>query len=100
MSEHQLEPLRLELITEAMNELAQEIVIMKPNDSRQVSFLKRLSELVQLRGSLRLEADQRIGQCMDELACEMTSLNPTDPRRAQIVHEMMRLIDLSKENCS
>ena len=58
----------LEFITEAANELAGKIGIMKPDDPRRAVFLKNLSELLQLRRSLRLGIDQPIGLRIDELA--------------------------------
>ena len=70
---------------------------MEPNDPKQTLFLKRLSELMQLRRYLRLEAKQPIGKRMEELAREMTSLKLGDPRRAEIVEEIMQLRDMLKE---
>lgn len=88
----------LEIVTTTMNELAQELGAMELDDPRRASFVKELSDLMQLRRSLRLGGNQSNGQRMDELAREMTTIKPGDPRRVQIVHEIMRLRDLVKES--
>ena len=54
-------PLILELIAQTINELAREIGIMDVHDPRRAPFLKKLSDLMQLRWFLRPRIDQRIG---------------------------------------
>ena len=52
--------INLELITKAMNDLAQEIGTMEPDDPKQTPFLKELSVLTQLRRSLKFAGEPRI----------------------------------------
>jgi len=87
----------LELITKIMNELAEAIGMMEPDDPKRASFLEELSALTQLNRSQKSAGDQFIGEHMEELAREMTILKPGDPRRAQIVQEILRLSDPSTE---
>lgn len=98
MSDKKSKTAILEIITTTMNELAQELEVMELDDPRRASFVKELSDLMQLRRSLRLGGDQLNGQRMDELAREMTTIKPGDSRRVEIVHEIMRLRDLGKES--
>jgi hypothetical protein len=77
--------------TNCMNEAARELGTMEPDDSRGAIIAAELSQLMQLKRSVRLTVDPVIGQCMDELAREMATLEPGNPRRAQIVQEIMRL---------
>jgi hypothetical protein len=98
MSDEKSKTAILEIVTTTMNELAQELGAMKLDDPRRASFVKELSDLMQLRRSLRLGDNQSNSQRMDELAREMTTIKPGDPRRVQIVHEIMRLRDLVKES--
>jgi len=81
----------LELITRTMNELAQEIGTMEPDDPKRIYFLKELSELTQVRRMLKSATDELIGQHMDALARELATLKPLNPRRAEIVQEIIRL---------
>jgi hypothetical protein len=66
MSENRSAP--LELISNSMNELAQELGIMEPDDPRRASFLEELSELTQVRRLLKSASDQLIGERMEALA--------------------------------
>jgi hypothetical protein len=100
MSYEKSKTIIVEIVTTTMNEVAQELGAMDPGDPRRVSFVKELSDLMQLRRSLRLGGNQSNGQRIDELACELTTLNPGDPRRAQIVHEIIRLRDLAPRDPS
>jgi hypothetical protein len=97
MSDSRSAPLSLDLISKTMNELAQEIGEMEPDDPKRAFFLKELSALPQLRRSLKSAGDHFIGERMDELAREMTTLKPGNSRRAQIVQEIMRLSDSLKQ---
>jgi len=81
-----------------MNELAQELGIMEPDDPRRASFLEELSELTQVRRLLKSASDQLIGEHMEALAREMIRHKPGDLRRAQIVHEIMQLSNLLKRS--
>ena len=98
MSDEKSKTAILEIVTTTMNELAQDLGAIELDDPIRASFVKELSDLMQLRRSLRLGGNQSNGQRMDELAREMTTIKPGDPRRAQIVHEIMRLRDLVKES--
>jgi hypothetical protein len=98
MSDEKSKTAILEIVTTTMNELAQELGAMELDDPRRASFVKELSDMMQLRRSLRLGDNQSNSQRMDELAREMTTIKPGDPRRVQIVHEIMRLKDLVKES--
>jgi hypothetical protein len=98
MSDEKSKTAILEIVTTIMNELAQELGAMELDDPRRASFVKELSDLMQLRRFLRLAGNQSNGQRMDELAREMTTIKPGDLRRVQIVHEIMRLRDLVKES--
>ena len=97
MSDSRSAPLSLDLISKTMNELAQEIGEMEPDDPKRPFFLKELSALTQLRRSLKSAGDHFIGERMDELAREMTTLKPGHSRRAPIVQEIMRLSDSLKQ---
>lgn len=90
-------PFTVELITNCMNDLALELGTMDPDDPRKAAVAAKLSQLMQLRRSVRLAGGPVIEQCMDELAREMTTLKPGDSRRMEIVEEIMRLTDLLKE---
>ena len=96
MSDSRSAPLSLELITNAMNELAREIGVMEPDDPNRSSLLKGLSALTQLRRSVRSAGDQSTDERMNELAREMAALKPGDPMRARIVQEIIRLSDSFK----
>ena len=87
----------LQLITNCMNDLALELGAMRPDDPRKPAVAAELSQLMQLRRSVRLAGDPVNGQCMDELAQEMATLKPGDPRRTEIVEQIMRLTGLLKE---
>jgi hypothetical protein len=100
MSDEKSKTIIVEIVTTTMNEVAQELGAMDLDDPRRVSFVKELSDLMQLRRFLRLGGNQSNGQRIDELACELTTLNPGDPRRAQIVHEIIRLRDLASRDPS
>jgi hypothetical protein len=88
----------LELITRTMNELAQEIGTMEPDDPKRTYFLKELSELTQVRRMLKSASDELIGQHMDALARELATLKPRDARRAGIVQEIIRLSKRLRES--
>ena len=60
-------------VTTTMNELAQELGAMELDDPRRASFVKELSDLMQLRRSLRLGGNQSNGQRIDELARQLLS---------------------------
>ena len=64
---------------------------MDADDPRRGSLVKGLSDLTQLRTSLRTEANELIAQRMEGLAHEMRSLSVGNSRRAQIVNEIVRL---------
>ena len=100
MSDEKSKTIVLEIVTTTMNEVAQELGAMELDDPRRASFVKELSDLMQVRRALRLGGNQSYGQRIDELACELTTLNPGDPRRAQIVHEIIRLRDLAPRDPS
>ena len=93
MSDSRSARLRLELITQTMNGLAQKVGMMEPDEPKRDScVLEKLFQLSQLRRSLKAIIDP-IGERMDELAREMTTLKAGDPRRAQIVQEKMQTGD-------
>jgi hypothetical protein len=96
MSDSKAVPRTLELITNTMNELAQEIGMMEVDDPRRSACLKELSVLTQLRRAVRLQDDQLLGQRLEELAREMTTLKAGDARRARLVEEIVRLSTLEK----
>jgi hypothetical protein len=56
------------IVTTTINEVAQELGARDLDDPRRVSFVKELSDLMQLRRSLRLGGNQSNGQRIDELA--------------------------------
>ena len=97
MSDTKSGPLTIELITNCMNEAARELGTMEPDDSRGAIIAAELSQLMQLRRSVRLAGDPVIGQCMDELARKMATLNSGDSRWTEIVEEILRLTDALKE---
>ncbi len=77
-----------------MNELAREIGAMDPDDPRRGSLAKGLSDLTQLRGSLRTETNELIAQRIEAVAREMRTFSLGEMRRAQIVNEILRLSEL------
>lgn len=91
-------PTNLELLTKTMNELAQEIGTMEPDDPKRTAWRRVLSNLTEVRIFLKSRRDELIGQRMDELAGEITSVKIGDSRRAQIIQEIMRLRDLLKQS--
>ena len=97
MSETKAAPFTLELITNCMNEVARELGAMDPDDPRKAIVAAELSQLMQLRRSVRLAGDSVIGQCMDELARKMATLNSGDSRWTEIVEEILRLTHVLKE---
>ena len=97
MSDTKAIPFRLELITNCMNDLALELGTMDPENPRKAAVAAELSQLMQLRRSVRLAGDPVIGQCMDELARKMATLNSGDSRWTEIVEEILRLTDALKE---
>jgi len=97
MSDTNSARLRLEFITQTMNELARKVGMMEPDDPNREIYLNKFFELGQLKRSLKAKIDP-IGERMNELAREITTLKPGDPRQAQIVQEIMRLSDLLKQN--
>jgi hypothetical protein len=96
MSDNKSGSRSVELITKLMNDLARKLGTMDPDDSRGDAIAAELSQLMQLKRSVRLASDPVIGHCMDELARVMATLKPGDPRRAEIVEEIMRLSDSVK----
>lgn len=88
----------LGILTNVMNELAREIGVMDPDDQRRRSLVKGLSDLTQLRTSLRTEVNELIVQRMEGLAHEMKSLSIGEPRRAQIVNEIVRLSRIAQKH--
>ena len=78
-----------------MNELPREVGGMDADDPRRGSLVKGLSDLTQLRTSLRIEANELIAQRMEGLAHER-SLSVGNSRRAQIVNEIVRLSEFLK----
>ena len=65
MSQTKITPVTLELITNCMDELALELGTMEPDDPRKAAVSAELSQLMQVRRSVRLVGDPVIGQCMD-----------------------------------
>jgi len=96
MSEIKAARFTLELITNCMHELARELGAMDPNDPRKVTVAAELSQLMQLRRSVRLAGDPVIGQCIDDLVGKMATLKP--PRWTEIFEEILRLTHILKEN--
>jgi len=96
MSEIKAARFTLELITNCMHELARELGAMDPNDPRKVTVAAELSQLMQLRRSVRLAGDPVIGQCIDDLVSKMATLKP--PRWTEIFKEILRLTHILKEN--
>ena len=97
MSDTTATPFTLELITNCMDELARELGAMEPDDPRTATVAAELSQLMQLRRSVRLAGDPVVGQCMDKLARKMATLEPGDPRWTEIVEEMLQLTDVLKK---
>jgi len=87
MSDNKDGPLSLELITKSMNEAAQELGTMDPDDPRGAAVAAELSLLMLLKRSVRFASESAVEQCIEELAREMATLKPGDPRRAEIVAE-------------
>jgi hypothetical protein len=96
MSEIKAARFTLELITNCMHELARELGAMDPNDPRKVTVAAELSQLMQLRRSVRLAGDPVIGQCIDDLVGKMATLKA--PRWTEIFEEILRLTHILKEN--
>ena len=91
MSDNKSGSRRLELITTVINDLARELGSLDRGDTRGALVAAELSQLMQLKRSIRLAGDSSIGQWMDELAREMATLRPGDSQRKQVVEEIMRL---------
>ena len=96
MSDTKSAQLRLEFITQTMNELARKVGMMEPDDPNRESYLNKFFELDQLKRSVKAKIDP-IGERINELAREITTLKRSDPRQAQIVQEIMQLSDLLKQ---
>ena len=84
----------LDLLTKAMNDIAQEIGEMEPNDPLRCERIKELHALTELTLSTKAERNKFIYERMDALANEVGSLKPRDPRRADIVNEIIRVSHL------
>src|SRR5690349_6187257 len=74
MSDNKSGSRSVELITKLMNDLARKLGTMDPDDSRGDAIAAELSQLMQLKRSVRLASDPVIGHCMDELARVMATL--------------------------
>jgi hypothetical protein len=96
MSETKAARFTLELITNCMHELARELGAMDPDDPRKATVAAELSQLMQLRRSVRLAGDPVIGQCIDELVRKMATVKP--PRWTEIFEEILRLTHRLKQN--
>ncbi|MGN6717519.1 MAG: hypothetical protein ACTHLX_09005 [Candidatus Binatia bacterium] len=95
MSETKAARFTLELITNCMHELARELGAMDPDDPRKATVAAELSQLMQLRRSVRLAGDPVIEQCIDDLVGKMVTSKP--PRWTEIFEEVVRLTHRPKE---
>ena len=84
MSDNKSGSRSLELITKLMSDLARELGAMDPDDTRGAIVAAELSQLMQLKRSVRLAGDTVIGQWMDELAREIATCKSSDPRRTEL----------------
>ena len=98
MSDDNSGPLIVELITKCINELAQEVGVMEPDNPRWTTVLEELFQLTQLKRAVKFASTPVVELYMDELAREMATLKPGDPRRKEIVEEIMCLTDLMKQS--
>jgi DNA repair ATPase RecN len=97
MSDTKSEALTVEVITRCIDELAQEVGAMEPDNPRWATVLEELFQLTQLWRAVKFASTPVVEQYTDELAREMTTLKPGDPRRAEIAQHIARLSDLAKE---
>jgi len=84
----------LDLLMKAMNDIAQEIGEMDPNNPLRCERIKELHTLTELNKATRAQRNKFIYERMDALANEVGLLKPRDPRRADIVNEIIRLSHL------
>jgi tRNA A37 N6-isopentenylltransferase MiaA len=84
----------LDLLTEAMHDVARAIGEMDPNDPLRPERVKELYALTQLSKSIKAKRSKLIYDKMDSLAREVGALKPRDARRADIVNEIIRLSHL------
>ena len=68
-------PTNLELLTKTMNELAQEIGTMEPDDPKRTAWRRVLSNLTEVRIFLKSRRDELIGQRMDDDCCVLAGLD-------------------------
>src|SRR5262245_10287938 len=84
----------LDLLSEAMHDVAREISEMDPNDPLRPARVKELYALTQLSESIKAKRNKLIYNKMDSLAREVGALKPRDARRADIVNEIIKLSHL------
>ena len=76
MSDNGSQPLTVELITRCINELAQEVGVMEPDNPRWATVLEELFQLTQLRRAVKFASTPVVELYMDELAREVQRSNP------------------------
>jgi hypothetical protein len=79
----------LELISNAMDEIAREIRPLNRDDPKRRPLLDELSALTQLRNWLKSETNRTLTLPLDELALELAPLKVRDRRRIQIIGEVI-----------
>jgi hypothetical protein len=79
----------LEVISNAMDEIAREIRPLNRDDPKRRPLLDELSALTQLRNWLKSETNRTLTLPLDELALELAPLKVRDRRRIQIIGEVI-----------
>jgi hypothetical protein len=88
----------LEVISNAMDEIAREIGPLNRDDPKRRPLLDELSALTQLRNWLKSETNRTLTLPLDELALELAPLKVRDRRRIQIIGEVISRSHLLDEH--
>ena len=79
----------LGVLGEAMDEIAREFGVTRPDDPNRAPLLEEFSALTQLRIWITSEANRTLTQPMDELARELAALQMSNRLRIQIIAEII-----------
>ena len=79
----------LGVLGRAMDEIAREFGVTRPDDPKCAPLLEELSALTQLRIWIESEANRTLTQPMDELAHELAALKMSNRRRIEIITEII-----------